>query len=72
MKALAAVVGFLVIACAPPLEKRLKPANFAATSTPLLTVSKRVEALEAVRASLPPREPPVPTKPSAPVKKPKR
>lgn len=46
--------------------------KFAATSTPMLTVPKRVEALEAVRASLPPLKPAVVPKPSAPVKKPKR
>ncbi|MDP3499842.1 MAG: M48 family metallopeptidase [Myxococcales bacterium] len=46
--------------------------KFAATSTPMLTVPKRVEALEAVRASLPPLKPAVPPKPAAPVKKPKR
>ncbi len=46
--------------------------KFAATSTPLLEVPKRVEALEAVRASLPPLKPAVPPKPAAPAKKPKR
>lgn len=46
--------------------------KFAATTTPLLDVSKRVEALQAVRASLPPLKPSAPAKPAAPVKKPKR
>ncbi len=46
--------------------------KFAATSTPMLEVSKRVEALEAVRASLPPLKPVAPAKPVAPVKKLKR
>lgn len=46
--------------------------KFAATSTPLLEVSKRVEALQAVRAALPPLKPSAPAKPAAPVKKPKR